>query len=99
MSATGGPAIRLRADRSASGASLASWQDPPYNRWAFLHLDQLLTMAPIRRGVGTPRDLPRAERDLSGVSFQARGECSTVGQMLEQTFTDGFVVLHEGKVI
>jgi len=51
--------LRLPADRSPQGVTLANWQDPPFNRWAFLHLDELLTMAPISRGAGAPRELPR----------------------------------------
>jgi len=66
--------LRLSADRSPHGVTLANWQDPPFNRWAFLHLDELLTMAPISRGSGAPRELPRAERDLNGLTFEVRGE-------------------------
>jgi CubicO group peptidase (beta-lactamase class C family) len=89
----------LRADRSPHGVTLANWQDPPFNKWAFLHLDEMLTMAPISRGSGPVRELPRAERDVSGVTFEVRGERMTIGQMLEQTFTDGFLVLHNGTVV
>src|SRR5215467_10697609 len=90
---------RLRADRSPHGVFLANWQDPPFNRWAFLHLDELLTMAPIRRGGGPVRELPRDERDTCGVTFDTRAGRMTIDQMLDQTFTDGFLVLHEGKVV
>lgn len=88
----------LRADRDPHGVTLANWQDPPFNRRAFLHLDELLMMAPIRRGGGLVRELPRAERDIGGVTFDVRGERITLRQMLEETFTDGFLVLHEGTV-
>jgi hypothetical protein len=46
----GGQVPRLRAVRDPRGVTHANWQDPPFNRWAFLHLDELLTMAPISRG-------------------------------------------------
>src|SRR6516165_1718626 len=90
---------RLQADRSPQGVSLANWQDPPFNRWAFLHLDELLTMAPISRGGGPVRELPRDEGDTGGVTFDMRGERMTIGHMLDQTFTDAFLVLHEGRVV
>ncbi len=77
-----GRAPRLRADRDPRGVTLANWQDPPFNRWAFLHLDELVTMARISRGGGPVRELPRAERDVDGVTAQVRGERLTVGQML-----------------
>jgi CubicO group peptidase (beta-lactamase class C family) len=98
MDVTDGQGPRLRADRSPQGVSLANWQDPPFNRWAFLHLEELLTMAPIPRGDGPVRGLPRDERNFGGVTFDARGKRLTISQMLDQTFTDGFLVLHEGKV-
>ena len=99
MSVVDGQGPRLRADRSPHGVSLANWQDPPFNRWAFLHLDELLTMAPISRGGGPVRELPRDERDTGGVRFDMRGKRMTIDRMLNQTFTDGFLVLHEGKVV
>ena len=91
--------LRLSADRSPQGVTLANWQDPPFNRWAFLHLGELLTMAPISRGAGAPRELPRADRDISGLAFEVRGDRMTIGQMLDQTCTDAFIVLQDGKVV
>ena len=91
--------FRWRADRDPEGVTHANWQDPPFNRWAFLHLDELLTMAPISCGGGPARELPRAERDLCGVTLEVRGERLTLGQMLAETFTDAFLVLHEGEVV
>ena len=55
-------------------------------------------MARISRGGGPVRK-PRAERDLAGVTAEVRGERLTVGQMLRETFTDGFIVLHGGEVV
>jgi len=94
-----GDRLRLRAERDPRGVTLANWQDPPFNRWAFLHLDRLLTMAPISHGDGPARELPRAERDLGGITLEAGGERVTLGQMLAETFTDAFLVLHQGKVV
>src|SRR5258708_4304284 len=36
----------------------------------------------------------RAERDVDGVTAEVRGERLTVGQMLRETVTDGFVARH-----
>ena len=94
-----GHRLRLRAERDPRGVTLANWQDPPFNRWAFLHLDRLLTMAPISRGGGPARELPRADRELGGMTLGAGGERVTLGQMLAETFTDAFLVLHKGKVV
>ena len=78
--------------------TLANWQDPPFNRWAFQHVRELIPTARIRCGAGPGWRLPRAERDLSGIRFAAEGGELTVGELLAQTYTDGFLVLHRGAV-
>ena len=32
--------------------TLANWQDPPFNRWAFQHIRELIPTARISRGAG-----------------------------------------------
>ena len=86
--------------RSRQGlVTLANWQDPPFNRWAFQHIRELIPTARISRGTGRPRRLPRAERDLSGLRFRSGDRELTVGEMLAETYTDGFLVLHRGRII
>ena len=41
-------------------ATLANWRTPPFNRWAFRHIDQLLPTAPINRGGRPPPALAQA---------------------------------------
>src|SRR5258708_39721611 len=72
-------------------ATLANWQDPPFNRWAFQHIRELIPTARISRGHGRPRRLPRAERDLDGLRFRSGSRELTVGEMLAETYTDGFL--------
>ena len=50
----------------------ANWQDPPFNRWGFQHVRDLIPTARIDRAP-TPRQLPREERDLAGLEFEAEG--------------------------
>lgn len=81
------------------GVTLANWQDPPFNRWSFQHIRELIPTARIDRGDGPPWRLPRAERDLLGIRFQAgRGE-TTIERLLERTWTDGFLVVHRGRIV
>jgi CubicO group peptidase (beta-lactamase class C family) len=79
--------------------TLANWQDPPFNRWAFQHIRELIPTARISRGNGSPRQLPRAEQDISGLTFRSGERSLTIAQMLAETYTDGFLVLHRGKII
>jgi CubicO group peptidase (beta-lactamase class C family) len=84
---------------AGSLVTLSNWQDPPFNRWAFQHIRELIPSARISRGVGRPSRLPRAERDITGLRFRSAGRELTVGEMLADTYTDGFLVLHGGKII
>src|SRR5215469_5015515 len=84
---------------AASQVTLANWQDPPFNRWAFQHVRELIPTARISRGRGSPSELPRAEQDISGLRFRSAGRDLTVAEMLAETYTDGFLVLHGGEII
>jgi hypothetical protein len=83
----------------ASLATLANWQDPPFNRWSFQHIRELIPTARIGRGHGRPRRLPRAEHDLNSLRFRSGNRELTVGEMLAETYTDGFLVLHRGQIV
>jgi len=78
--------------------TLANWQDPPFNRWAFQHIRELIPTARIARAAD-PEPLPRAERDILGFRFRYGDGELTVAEMLEATYTDGFLVLHQGRVV
>jgi CubicO group peptidase (beta-lactamase class C family) len=84
---------------AASQVTLGNWQDPPFNRWAFQHIRELIPTARIGRGPGRPLRLPRAERDISGLTFRSAGRELTVAEMLAETYTDGFLVLHRGAIV
>ena len=79
--------------------TLANWQDAPYLRWAYLHVRELMPTAAISRGDAPVTPLPRAERDLDGLTFRVRDVSHTVGEMLARTDTDGFLVLHHGRIL
>jgi len=79
--------------------TLGNWQEPPFNRWAFQHIRELIPTARISRGEGRPRPLPRAERDLSDLRFRSGDRELTVREMLAETSTDGFLVLHRGRIV
>jgi CubicO group peptidase (beta-lactamase class C family) len=82
-----------------SQVTLANWQDPPFSRWAFQHIRELIPTVRISRGQGRPLRLPRAEQDISGLIFRSAGRDLTVAEMLAETFTDGFLVLHRGAIV
>lgn len=79
--------------------SLAEWQLPPFNRWSFWHVRELIPTARISRGDGPVVELPTEERDVVSAPFEHAGRAHTVGSMLEETFTDAFLVVHRGAVV
>jgi CubicO group peptidase (beta-lactamase class C family) len=82
-----------------SAVTLANWQDPPFNRWAFQHVRELIPSARIVRRAGPVRQFPRNERELGSLAFSFDDERLTVAGLLDATWTDGFLVLHRGRVV
>jgi CubicO group peptidase (beta-lactamase class C family) len=78
--------------------SLSNWQDPPFNRWGFQHVRDLIPTARIARG-DRARALTRAERDLDGLKLQLGRRRVGLQRFLDETYTDGLLVLHRGRVV
>lgn len=77
-------------------ATLENWRRHPHNTWGFSHVDRLVTTQPIKIGQDT-HPLPRAEQlDLSAISTDGG---KTISAALSDSFTDGFMVLHRGRII
>jgi CubicO group peptidase (beta-lactamase class C family) len=85
-----------------SRATLANWQDPPYNRWSFQHLRELIPSQRISRGQGHPRAFAQhhASALLDGVAvYRLSGETSNFAEVIAETWTDAVVVLHDGQIV
>jgi CubicO group peptidase (beta-lactamase class C family) len=78
--------------------SLSNWQDPPFNRWGFQHVRDLIPTARIARG-DRARALSRSERDLDGLKLQLGRRRVGLQRFLDETYTDGLLVLHRGRVV
>src|SRR5215469_14572925 len=79
-----------------------NWQDPPFNRWAFWHVGDVLPTYPVARGDGPARALPTsgAVLDLLGVAVtRTDGSDGTAGEVLSDTFTDAYAVLQDGELV
>ena len=76
--------MSLERDQEPAGESVTAynWQDPPFNRWAFWHVDEILPTYQVPRGDGPARVLPASAvaPDLFGLPItRADG---TAGQAL-----------------
>ncbi len=92
------------ASPDQSGTTLANWQDPPFNRWSFLHLDRVLATRPVRHrsaavSLLATNEAATAEEIESLAVVRACGAAGTVADVLEDTETDGVLVLHDGLVV
>ena len=76
-----------------------NWSIAPYLRWGFLHTREVVPTARIERGDGPVHELEAEPRDVEGISFPWAGRRMTVAEMVEQTSTDGFLVLHRGRIV
>ena len=76
------------------------WDRPPWNRWAFQNIRQILPTAEVWRGYGPPRLLPRDDRDLDGLTVEsAQGGLTSLAGLLDETYTDGFLVIRNGAIV
>ncbi len=78
-----------------------NWQQPPFNRWAYWHIEDILPTQPIPRGDRPVRALPAAESvdPLDVNVIRSDGEEATVGDVLADTYTDAYVVLQDGGLV
>jgi CubicO group peptidase (beta-lactamase class C family) len=79
--------------------TLENWQEAPSNRWSFQRVSELVPTAVIRRGDGPSWRQPRREQKLRDVRFTSAGHRWRVGELLDTSETDGFLVLHRGRVV
>ena len=78
--------------------TLDNWDLPPFNRWSFQHVREVLPTAPVRRGA-TVRTLPREEQALDELSVtDMTGQTVPLLALLRQSYADGIMVLHRGRI-
>jgi CubicO group peptidase (beta-lactamase class C family) len=85
-----------------SRVTLANWQDPPYNRWSFQHLRELIPTQRISRGHHPWRALAHraASPVLDDVTVhRLAGHTSTFAEVIADTWTDAVVVMHDGEIV
>lgn len=82
-----------------AGVTTANWIDGPHNRWGFLHVRELTRTARIARKPSPPEPLPRHPSKIDSITFEHGTLVWTIGDMLDATFTDGLMVVHDGAVV
>ena len=81
-------------------ATLANWDLPPFNRWSFQNVRSILPTRVVSRGSKPSSVLLQVPQALGGVTFtDADGRRLPAAEMLATTYTDGFILLHRGRVV
>ena len=80
-------------------ADSGNWIDSPQNRWGFVHVRELTRTARIGGSPDPVQPLPRSLDDISAFEFDHLERLWTFGEMLDATFTDGLMVVHDGAVL
>src|SRR5262245_57874313 len=75
------------------------WSMPPQNRWAFQHIREILPTARVARAA-QPRRLPvyADPIPLETVLSRADRSAASISTLLDESFTDGFLVLADGEI-
>lgn len=84
---------------SAGQVTLANWRSAPYLRWSFQHVREIVPSADIPNDSENIWKLDSTTMSVDGLSFEHLGVRYNLRSFLETTDTDGFVVLHRGRVV
>ncbi len=86
-----------RADPSSGAAALSNWRSPGFIRWGFRNVRAIIASATIEHGAEDP--LPVEPHPLEAFRLAAGdGTVLSLQRFLEETRTDGLVVLRDGRV-
>jgi CubicO group peptidase (beta-lactamase class C family) len=83
---------------AATPITLANWRKPPFNRWSYQHVREIVPSADIANDPDAVWALPPAPVDFGGLSFEHDGATVSFDGLLTGTDTDALVVLHRGRV-
>jgi CubicO group peptidase (beta-lactamase class C family) len=70
--------------------TLANWRNPPFARWAFQHVRELIATAEIANDPANVRPLPEHAVDAAKLPLE---------DFLEATDTDALVIVHRGRLV
>ena len=75
------------------------WDRPPWNRWSFQHIREILPTTEVWRGTGSSWLLPEAENNLDELEFvNPKNQSTTLLEWLTDNYADGIAV-HRGTLV
>ncbi|MEW5620804.1 serine hydrolase [Pseudomonas putida] len=79
--------------------TLSNWRSAPYIQWSFTHVREIVPSADIPGACRNSKPLEQVPSDVESVRIPFKGVDYSLSAFLEETNTDGFVVLHKGKLV
>ncbi len=77
-----------------------NWDNPPFNRWSFQNIKSVHRTRPVRRGEGPVFEFDETQQDIWSLKVKRQdNSMATVQDIINESYTDGFIVLHDGKII
>jgi hypothetical protein len=76
---------------------MVEWDRPPWNRWSFQHIGEILPTTPVKAGAA--HAFETSLQDFSALAFDDHGQRSTIRDWLGTSFTDGFIVVHKNRIV
>ena len=80
--------------------TLANWRTSPFNQWAFHHVREIVPSADIPNDPANALDLPSDPVDMGKLQIALGGDRPVpFDNFLEETNTDGLVIVNHGHVV
>ncbi|MGR3394341.1 serine hydrolase domain-containing protein [Pseudooceanicola nanhaiensis] len=79
--------------------TLENWDLAPFNRWSFQNVRSLIPTVEVFRGFGPVARLEEAPQPLDDLAVPLSTGRTTLNRVLADTYTDGFLVMHRGRVV
>ncbi|MHC4619658.1 MAG: serine hydrolase domain-containing protein [Planctomycetota bacterium] len=77
-----------------------SWQNAPHNTFVYQQISRAFPTAVVWRGDGEESVFQYAKQELGEISFEnIKGDKETLSALLKRSFTNGFLVLKDGRII
>ncbi len=79
--------------------TLGNWRKPPFNKWSFKHVCEIIPSAEISNDQQNVRELPNAPFDFRELIIKEVGNSYDLELFLRATDTDGFIVMRGSKIL
>lgn len=79
--------------------TLANWRQPPYNRWSFAHVPEIVPSAWIRTDHHQEPVVGDPTLDTDGLVVDFHGRRCDFDAWRDETYTDGLLVIHDDEIV